>query len=58
MFREILSNGWKPKNAGPVGRLEPRLRDFFYNDFESDNYVARRREVLHRLQLLLEKNTL
>jgi hypothetical protein len=58
LFREILSDGWKPRYAGPVGRLEPRLKDFFYKDFYNDNYQSRCREVLQRLQLLLDNDTM
>src|ERR1700737_2221491 len=58
LFREILSDAWKPKYAGPVGRLDPRLKDFFYKDFYSDNYQSRCREVMQRLQLLLDNDTM
>jgi hypothetical protein len=58
LFREILSDGWKPKYAGPVGRLEPRLRDFFYKDFQNTHYQERCQEVLRRLQLLLDNDTM
>lgn len=58
LFQEILADGWKPKYAGPVGRLEPRLKDFFYKDFDNENYSARRREVLQRLQLLLDNDAM
>jgi hypothetical protein len=58
LFQEILADGWNPKYAGPVGRLEPRLKDFFYKDFGNENYSARRREVLQRLQLLLDNDAM
>jgi hypothetical protein len=58
LFQEILADGWHPKYAGPVGRLEPRLKDFFYKDFDNENYSARRREVLQRLQLLLDNDAM
>ena len=58
LFQEILADGWSPKYAGPVGRLEPRLKDFFYRDFGNENYSARRREVLQRLQLLLDNDAM
>ena len=38
--------------------LEPRLKDFFYKDFDNENYTARRREVLQRLQLLLDNDAM
>ena len=58
LFQEILADGWHPKYAGPVGRLEPRLKDFFYKDFDNENYSSRRREVLQRLQLLLDNDAM
>lgn len=58
LFQEIMAEGWKPKYAGPVGRLEPRLKDFFHKDFDNENYRARRREVLQRLQLLLDNDAM
>jgi len=34
------------------------LQDFFYNDFPERNYADRRREVLQRLRLLLDNETM
>ena len=58
LFREVMADGWKPKYAGPVGRLDPHLKDFFHRDFDNENYTARRREVLQRLQLLLDNDAM
>jgi hypothetical protein len=65
LFREFLADGWDESAKLPhakyrslIGRLDPHLRDFFHRDFGNENYTARRREVLQRLQLLLDNDAM
>jgi hypothetical protein len=56
-FRDLLSNGHE-KYAAYIEKLPPDLRDFFHKDFNEKNYADRRREVLQRLRLLLDNDTM
>ena len=56
-FRDLLTNGIA-KYAEHIKKLPPDLQDFFYNDFPERNYADRRREVLQRLRLLLDNETM
>jgi len=56
-FRDLLANGWE-KYRAHIDRLPPDLKDFFYNDLSEKNYADRRREVLQRLRLLLDNDTM
>ncbi|MGH7714439.1 MAG: type IV secretory system conjugative DNA transfer family protein, partial [Vulcanimicrobiaceae bacterium] len=57
IFRDLLGNGTK-KYEQYVEKLSPDLRDFFRNDYNDVNFSARRREVLQRLRLLLDNDTM
>ena len=56
-FRDLLSNGAE-KYAAYIEKLPPDLQDFFHRDFNEKNYADRRREVLQRLRLLLDNDTM
>ena len=56
-FRDLLTNG-HAKYEEYIKKLPPDLQDFFYNDFPERNYLDRRREVLQRLRLLLDNETM
>jgi hypothetical protein len=56
-FRDLLSNGYE-KYATYVARLPHDLKDFFEKDFNDRSYADRRREVLQRLRLLLDNDTM
>lgn len=56
-FRDLLTNG-TAKYEEYIKKLPPDLQDFFYNDFPERNYADRRREVLQRLRLLLDNETM
>lgn len=56
-FRDLLANGYEKYNEY-IQRLPLDLRDFFVNDFNEKNYSDRRREVLQRLRLLLDNETM
>ena len=56
-FRDLLTNGYD-RYKEHIARLPPDLQDFFYRDFNEKNYVDRRREVLQRLRLLLDNETM
>jgi hypothetical protein len=56
-FRDLLSNGYENYREY-IRKLPPDLQDFFYNDFNERTYVDRRREVLQRLRLLLDNETM
>jgi hypothetical protein len=56
-FRDLLTNGYE-KYASYIATLPPDLQDFFRNDFNERNYADRRREVLQRLRLLLDNDTM
>jgi len=56
-FRDLLTNG-TAKYQEHIKQLPPDLQDFFYNDFPERNYADRRREVLQRLRLLLDNDTM
>lgn len=56
-FRDLLSNGCE-KYAEHIAKLPPDLQDFFRRDFNEKNYADRRREVLQRLRLLLDNDTM
>ncbi len=56
-FRDLLTNGYE-KYRDYIRKLPPDLQDFFYNDFNDRTYVDRRREVLQRLRLLLDNETM
>lgn len=57
-FREILAPDGHKKYAEEIARLPPDLIDFFEHDFDEKNMRERRREVLLRLRLLLENDTM
>jgi hypothetical protein len=56
-FRDLLTNGYE-KYAAYIAELPSDLQDFFRNDFNECNYADRRREVLQRLRLLLDNETM
>lgn len=56
-FRDLLTNGIA-KYDEHIKKLPPDLQDFFYNDFPERGYADRRREVLQRLRLLLDNETM
>ena len=56
-FRDLLTNGYE-KYKEHIEKLPPDLKDFFYKDFNEKNYADRRREVLQRLRLLLDNETM
>jgi len=57
IFRDLLANGCK-KYERYVDKLAPDLREFFRTDYDDENFRARRREVLQRLRLLLDNDTM
>jgi hypothetical protein len=56
-FRDLLTNGYD-RYTSYIQTLPPDLKDFFKNDFNEKNYSDRRREVLQRLRLLLDNDTM
>jgi hypothetical protein len=52
-LRSILQHGWKPYEEA-VRKLKPIDQDFFYHEWDSTLYKARRPEVLGRLRALLK----
>src|SRR5262249_44970288 len=56
-FRDLLTNGYE-KYREYIEKLPPDLKDFFYRDFNEKGYADRRREVLQRLRLLLDNETM
>ena len=56
-FRDLLTNGYE-KYKEYIEKLPPDLKDFFYKDFNEKKYADRRREVLQRLRLLLDNETM
>src|SRR5262249_12533992 len=56
-FRDVLSNG-VDKYRQYLAALPPELREFFERDFNERGYVDRRQEVLQRLRLLLDNETM
>jgi len=56
-FRDLLINGYE-KYASHIATLPPDLQDFFHKDFNERSYADRRREVLQRLRLLLDNDTM
>jgi hypothetical protein len=56
-FRDLLTNGIAKYDVH-IKKLPPDLQDFFYNDFPERGYADRRREVLQRLRLLLDNETM
>lgn len=56
-FRDLLTNGYD-KYKELIAALPLDLQDFFYKDFNEKSYVDRRREVLQRLRLLLDNDTM
>jgi hypothetical protein len=56
-FRDLLTNGYE-KYREYIEKLPPDLKDFFYKDFNEKGYADRRREVLQRLRLLLDNETM
>ena len=56
-FRDLLTNGYD-KYKEHIAALPPDLQDFFHKDFNEKNYLDRRREVLQRLRLLLDNETM
>jgi hypothetical protein len=56
-FRDLLTNGYG-KYARYIQSLPSDLKDFFENEFNEKNYADRRREVLQRLRLLLDNETM
>jgi hypothetical protein len=56
-FRDLLTNGYE-KYKEYIEKLPPDLKDFFYRDFNEKGYADRRREVLQRLRLLLDNETM
>lgn len=56
-FRDLLTNGYD-RYKSYIQNLPTDLKDFFQNDFNEKNYIDRRREVLQRLRLLLDNDTM
>src|SRR5438270_54132 len=56
-FRDLLTNGYESYREH-IEKLPPDLKDFFYKDFNEKGYADRRREVLQRLRLLLDNDTM
>ena len=56
-FRDLLTNGYE-KYKEYIEQLPLDLKDFFYKDFNEKGYADRRREVLQRLRLLLDNETM
>ena len=56
-FRDLLTNGYD-KYKEHIAALPPDLQDFFHKDFNEKSYLDRRREVLQRLRLLLDNETM
>ena len=56
-FRDLLTNGYD-RYKSYIQNLPTDLKDFFQNDFNEKNYTDRRREVLQRLRLLLDNDTM
>src|SRR6185437_396821 len=54
---DLLSNGYENYHEY-IRKLPLDLQDFFYKDFNERTYVDRRREVLQRLRLLLDNETM
>ena len=56
-FRDLLTNGYG-NYKDHIAKLPPDLQDFFHKDFNEKGYADRRREVLQRLRLLLDNDTM
>jgi hypothetical protein len=56
-FRDLLTNGYE-KYRSYIEQLPADLQDFFNKDFNERGYADRRREVLQRLRLLLDNETM
>jgi hypothetical protein len=56
-FRDILTNGIE-RYADYVGKLPQDLKDFFLKEFNTKVYEDRRKEIVWRLRLLLENDTM
>jgi len=56
-FRDLLTNGYE-KYRDHIAKLPHDLQDFFHKDFNEKGYADRRREVLQRLRLLLDNETM
>jgi hypothetical protein len=56
-FRDILANGVK-KYAAYIKLLPQDLQDFFANEFNTKVYEDRRKEIIWRIRLLLENDTM
>lgn len=57
ILRDILANGYK-KYIDYIRKLPPDLQDFFFNEFDEKQYTDRRKEVLQRIRLLLDNDTM
>jgi hypothetical protein len=55
-FRDLISNGFG-KYEEYIQKLPQDLQDFFYNEFNTKVYEDRKREIVWRLRLLLENDT-
>ena len=56
-FRDVLTNGIE-KYDEHIKKLPQDLQDFFYKEFTDRMYVDRRREVVQRLRLLLDNESM
>jgi hypothetical protein len=56
-FRDILTNGYQPY-IEHIKKLPQDLQDFFYKEFNSKIYEDRKKEIVWRLRLLLENDTI
>jgi hypothetical protein len=56
-FRDILTNGYKPY-IEHIKKLPADLQDFFFLEFNTKVYEDRKKEVIWRLRLLLENETI
>lgn len=55
-FRDLLANGFE-KYDEHIRKLPQDLQDFFYKEFNTKVYEDRKREIVWRLRLLLENDT-
>ena len=55
-FRDLISNGFG-KYEQYIQKLPQDLQDFFYTEFNTKVYEDRKREIVWRLRLLLENDT-
>ena len=55
-FRDLISNGFG-KYEQYIQKLPHDLQDFFYTEFNTKIYEDRKREIVWRLRLLLENDT-